>query len=254
MNRGDFTDQYGRCLSFDDIYFRPVEPADEMATPAVRAAAASSGHHRQEDGQTGRATPRGLKTRRSRSRSSSNPRPLAAVREATMERDDVFKPPSPVQKVDSNTGDGMTPGLTSTPIEGNLPRGRHSRFRSRTNSGESTGSTSSVQSLPRSGRPSNLSVSHISSDSPGPSNLVIQGPPLDDDQAQGATAAIAEGTHPEEMDLNVSMSSSTQTMDADVDMELKVQAPIVGYEIMEERARFTVSFPVSIVYVWANII
>ncbi len=240
MNRGDFTDQYGGGLSFDDVYFRPVEPAEEMATPAVRAAAASSGHHRQEDGQIGGAA-RGLKTRRSRSRSSSNPRPLAAVREATTERDDVFKTPSPVPKVDSNTGNSRSPTLTSTPIDGNLPRGRHSRFRSRTNSGESTGSTSSVQSIPRSGRPSNLSVSHIPSDSPGPSNLVVEGP-LGENQAHGATAAAAEGPHLEEADLNASMSSSTQTMDADVDMELQVQAPIVGYEIMEERARFTVSF------------
>ena len=187
-----------------------------MAASSVRAAVISKEHHHVADFSS-IAEDESRETSKSRTSSRSS----SGRRNSSPPRVDL----NAAQEILSD----LNPTCTSTPLDGGN-RGNGSRRRNRSHSGNSVTFHGTTQV-----RPENLPVSH--------SFGVMASPGIN--RTHPDEIIILEG----ESSLNSSTSSNpVSTYHAQQQRgDVQIQAPIVGYEIMEERARFTVRKQLNIV-------
>ena len=181
-----------------------------MATSSVRATVVSKEHHHVADfSDIAEDESREVSRSRTSSRSSTGRRNYSPP------RDDL----TAAQEILSD----LKPTCTSTPLDGG--GGNGSRRRNRSHSGNSVTFHGATPV-----RPESLPVSHNSG--------VMASPGIN--RTNPDEIIILEG----DSSLTSSTSSNTpaaaSTHHAHPRSDVQIQAPIVGYEIMEERARFTV--------------
>lgn len=207
------------------LHFRVSDHSESRtAMTSLRAAAVSKEHRREPDVPGSRHTPSG---RASVSRTSST---SSAHRNSSPHRDDVIS--------------GLKPALTSTPIDGSGGGGAGgasnggSRRRSRNHSGNSVTFQQPGAVLNRQGH----------ADAGGGGGGAVMGNPDeiivlegDEDPTPSLTSSGGSSAHAPSAVVPPGGASGGAAHHVTFAQEMEVQAPIVGYEIMEERARFTVS-------------
>ena len=189
-----------------------------MSASSVRAAVVSKEHHHIADfSNVVEETVEGHSRSRTSSKSSTGRRNSSPIRDELETAQDILT--------------DLNPGYTSTPIDGG-GSGNGGRKRIRSHSGNSVTFHGATPI-----RPETLPVAHSSGvmanpliSRTNPDEIII----LEGDSSLTSSTSSNTQSHTAATGGSLHQSSHLGT-------DVQVQAPIVGYEIMEERARFTVS-------------